>query len=159
MHGGTFLVARRIQMHIERWDASDLSEQQDVIGRSKITGAPLGARGEFDHVPLESHTADGDLIVSHDAHIRLAAPATNGGERILRRGYSFADGLDAAEGRLDVGLFFLALQRDPFRQFVPINRRLAESDALNEYIVHTSSAVFAIPRGVTPGRYVGQGLL
>jgi deferrochelatase/peroxidase EfeB len=33
------------------------------------------------------------------------------------------------------------------------------ADALNEYIVHTSSAVFAIPPGARQGGYVGEGLL
>jgi deferrochelatase/peroxidase EfeB len=159
MHGGTFLVARRIRIHIERWDASDLSEQQDVIGRYKASGAPLGLRHEFDPVPLNRHGVVGHPTIPARAHIRLAAPSSNEGQRILRRGYSFVDGVDAPEGRLDLGLFFLAFQRDPFRQFVPINRRLARSDALNEYILHTSSAVFAIPGGLRPGEAIGEGLL
>ena len=46
-----------------------------------------------------------------------------------------------------------------FGQFVPIQRRLGANDALNEYIRHTGSAVFAIPPGASPGGYVGQGLL
>jgi deferrochelatase/peroxidase EfeB len=158
IHGGTFLVARRIRMRIERWDASELSEQESVIGRRKISGAPLGHVREFDSVRLGDVGVDGTPTIPSDAHIRLAAPSRNGGERILRRGYSFADGVDA-EGRLDVGLFFLAFQRDPFRQFVPINGGLAVHDALNEYIVHTSSAVFAIPPGIRPGEFIGRGVV
>ena len=42
--------------------------------------------------------------------------------------------------------------------FLPIQRSLGSSDALNEYIKHTSSAVFAVPGGVRPGGYVAQGL-
>ncbi|MGG7381581.1 Dyp-type peroxidase, partial [Escherichia coli] len=79
-----------------------------------------------------------------DAHVRLAAPATNGGVRLLRRGYSFTDGFDPELGQLDAGLFFIAFQNDP-DHFVAIQRRLGATDKLNEYIKHTSSAVFAVP--------------
>ena len=60
--------------------------------------------------------------------------------------------------QLDAGLFFLAFQRDPRRQFVPIQTRLAEHDALNEYIRHSGSALFAIPPGVRAGGFVGDTL-
>jgi deferrochelatase/peroxidase EfeB len=82
-----------------------------------------------------------------DAHVRLAHPTVNGGARLLRRGYNFVDGSDGF-GRLDAGLFFIAYQRDPRTQFVPIQRRLAGQDTLNEYIRHVSSALFACPPGV-----------
>jgi deferrochelatase/peroxidase EfeB len=81
----------------------------------------------------------------------------NGGERILRRGYSFTDGVDERLGELDAGLFFISFQRDP-EQFERIQRRLGGLDELNEYIKHTSSAVFAIPPGARPGGFVGEGL-
>ena len=53
-------------------------------------------------------------------------------------------------GLLDAGLFFLAYMRDP-AQFVALQNVLGAHDALNEYISHTSSAVFACPPGVRPG--------
>jgi deferrochelatase/peroxidase EfeB len=92
-----------------------------------------------------------------DAHIRLAAPAAHGGARILRRGYSFTDGADRY-GELDAGLFFICFQRDPQRQFVAIQRALGAHDALNEYVVHTGSALFAVPPGAPVGGWVGQPL-
>ena len=93
-----------------------------------------------------------------DAHIRLAAPTENAGRRILRRGYSFTDGMDVRLGQLDAGLFFISYQNDP-QTFVRLQRRLAERDALNEYIKHTGSALFAVPPGVRPGGYVGDTLV
>jgi deferrochelatase/peroxidase EfeB len=93
-----------------------------------------------------------------DAHIRLASHAINGGVRVLRRGYNYTDGMDPATGELDAGLFFICFQRDPHTQFAALQRRLGAGDALNEYIEHTSSAVFAVPAGVRPGGYVAQGL-
>jgi deferrochelatase/peroxidase EfeB len=157
MRGGSYLVARRIRMLIETWDRTSLDEQQRVFGRDKTEGAPLHAGKEFDMVDLAATGADGKPVIDTDAHIRLAAPATNGDERILRRGYSYTDGMDPRTGQLDAGLFFVAFQRDPRRGFIPIQRRLA-SDLLNEYIVHTGSGIFACPPGVRPGGSWGDGL-
>jgi Dyp-type peroxidase family len=42
--------------------------------------------------------------------------------------------------------------------FAALQRRLGAGDALNEYIKHTSSALFAIPAGIAPGGYVAQRL-
>ena len=62
-------------------------------------------------------------------------------------------------GELDAGLFFLAYQQDPRRQFVPIQAALSAQDSLNEYILHTTSGLFAIPPGArTAGDFVGSGL-
>ena len=97
-------------------------------------------------------------MIPADAHIRLAAPATNDGIQILRRGYSFTDGFDPELGQLDAGLFFIAFQRDPHKQFAAIQRRLGTTDELNEYIKHVGSALFAVPPGVRPGGSIGDGL-
>jgi deferrochelatase/peroxidase EfeB len=158
MRGGSYLVARRIRMLIESWDADYLADQENVIGRVKETGAPLGGEREFDTVDLGARGRNGP-VVPPDAHIRLAAPASNGGQKMLRRGYSFTDGIDPVTGQLDAGLFFIAFQKDPREQFVPIQARLAENDALNEYIKHTASALFAVPPGVSAaGDWFGKAL-
>lgn len=150
MTGGSYLVARRIRMHIETWDRSSLKEQEDVFGRTKGEGAPFGRQKERDTPDLDALPAD--------SHVRLAHPDSNGGLRILRRGFSFTDGTDGL-GRLDAGLFFLAYQRDTRRAFVPLQQRLAAHDALNEYIQHVGSAHFACPPGVRkPGEWWGQAL-
>ncbi|WP_327364685.1 iron uptake transporter deferrochelatase/peroxidase subunit [Streptomyces sp. NBC_01296] len=137
--GGSYLVARRIRMHIETWDRTSLQEQEDVFGRDKGEGAPVGKSKERDEPFLKA--------MKPQAHVRLAHPDSNDGATILRRGYSFTDGTDGL-GRLDAGLFFLAYMRDVRKGFVPIQRQLAKNDALNEYIQHVGSAVFAVPPGV-----------
>lgn len=162
--GGTYLVARRIAMHLETWDRSSLAEQEAVIGRDKRHGAPLSGGTEtttpdFAATVAATGAGGGEPLIPLDAHVRLAHPDTNGGSRLLRRGYNFADGTDAL-GRLDGGLFFVAFTRDPHRHFVPIQNRLAAGDALNEYIKVTGSALFAVPPGVTgPAGYWGEGLV
>ncbi len=156
MTGGTYLVARRIRVTVEKWDRTALGVQEETVGRHKASGAPLGQARASDPVDL-GVVVDGRPVIPADAHIRLAGPAANGGQRILRRGYSFSDGLDG-HGLLDAGLFFVAFQCDPRKQFIPIFNRLAASDALAQYVVHTGSAVFACPGGAGAGGWVGRPL-
>jgi deferrochelatase/peroxidase EfeB len=157
MVGGSYLVSRRIRMNIEIWDRTSLGEQESIIGRGKGTGAPLGKADEFDAIDFTAKKSDGEPKVAMDSHVRLAHPDFNKGAELLRRGYNFVDGSDGL-GRLDAGLFFLAYQRDPRKQFIPVQQHLSRSDTLNEYIVHVGSGIFACPGGVTPGGYWGDKL-
>lgn len=154
--GGSYLVARRINMHIETWDRTSLREQEAVIGRQRSTGAPLSGGSEFTEPDLTLEGSDGPLIPA-DSHVSLAHPSRNGGTRLLRRGYNFADGSNDL-GRIDAGLFFIAFVRDPGRHFVPMQQRLARVDTLSEYLQHTGSGLWAVPPGIRPGEYLGQGL-
>ncbi|WP_433654547.1 iron uptake transporter deferrochelatase/peroxidase subunit [Nocardia sp. CA-128927] len=154
--GGSYLVTRRIRMLIEPWDRTTLHEQERVIGRTKGSGAPMGGRDEFDELDLQSAGPSGPLVDT-DAHVRLASAEELGGIQILRRGYNFTDGSDGF-GHLDAGLFFIAYCRNPITQFVPMQNNLARNDALNEYIKHVGSAVFAVPPGLGPDDYWGSTL-
>ncbi|MEU5942647.1 iron uptake transporter deferrochelatase/peroxidase subunit [Micromonospora sp. NPDC047548] len=147
MTGGSYLVTRKIRMQVETWDRSSLAEQEQIVGRTKGSGAPLGRRDEFDEPDLDAKRDGGEPVIATTAHVRLAHPSRNNGARLLRRGYNFVDGSDGL-GRLDAGLFFMAYQRDPRKQFVPIQTQLARNDAMNEYLRHVSSALFACPPGV-----------
>jgi deferrochelatase/peroxidase EfeB len=158
MRGGTYMVARRIRMLLEVWDRASLEDQERTIGRRKYDGAPLGGSEEFSPIDLDARRA-GRPVIPGDAHVRLASAEVNGGKRILRRGYSFTDGVDERLGELEAGLFFICFQRDPRRQFAAIQRRLGSSDAMSEYIKHVGSAVFAVPPGARAGGYVGETLL
>jgi deferrochelatase/peroxidase EfeB len=155
--GGSYLVARKIRMIIETWDRSQLGEQERVIGRSKGSGAPLSGGGEFTEPDFEAVGATGAPLVDEESHVRLAHPSVNGGARLLRRGYNFVDGNDEL-GRLNAGLFFICFQRDPEAQFVRIQNSLAANDAMNEYLQHVSSGIFAVPPGARSGGYVGETL-
>jgi deferrochelatase/peroxidase EfeB len=156
LRGGTIAVARRIDILVDRWDGSTLAEQEAVIGRRKGSGAPLSGRAEHDPIDLLATGSGGAPLIAPDAHVRLALPESNGGQRILRRPYSFVD--RGGAGNVRAGLFFIAYQRDPSTQFVPIQERLARSDALNEYVRHTGSAVFAMLPGVAEGDALGRVL-
>ncbi len=159
MRGGSYLVARRIRMLIESWDADYLADQENVFGRIKDTGEPQTGTHEFDTVDLNAKHADGTPVIEELAHIRLAAPSSNGGQKILRRGFSYTDGIDPVTGQLDAGLFFIAFQKDPRKQFIPIQTQLGRNDLLNEYIKHTGSGIFAVPPGISgPGDWFGKQL-
>jgi deferrochelatase/peroxidase EfeB len=157
MRGGTIMVTRRIRMLLEVWDRAQLGDQERTIGRHKYSGAPLGGAVESDPLDLDARGPGGAPVIPNRAHVRLAASEVNA-TKILRRGYSFTDGVDERLSELDAGLFFICFQRDPQSQFVAIQRRLGLSDELNEYIKHTGSAVFAVPPGATPGGFVGERL-
>jgi deferrochelatase/peroxidase EfeB len=162
LRGGTFLVIRRIRMDLERWNATPVAEQERTIGRTKGTGAPLSGGGEHDLVDLRAADANGELLMPTHSHVRLTNPDLNGGHRMLRRGYSYHNPLSysAADdsGTVDAGLFFMAYVRDPAVQFAPMQAQLANFDALNPFITHVGSALFAIPPGAAEGGYVGQSL-
>jgi deferrochelatase/peroxidase EfeB len=146
LRGGSYLVARRIRMYVNQWDRDFEADQQNVFGRFKSTGAPLTGTTEFDTPNFAAKGSDGAPVIPANAHIRLAAHETNNGLRILRRGYSFTDGIDST-GNLLGGLFFIAFMRDP-QQFVTLQRKLGTQDALNEYIEHIGSALFVCPPGL-----------
>ena len=157
MHGGSYLVARKIRMVIETWDRQQLGEQERIVGRDKGEGAPLSGGTEFSEPNFLALSPAGGTKIDPDSHVRLAHPSMNDGAQLLRRGYNFVDGNDDL-GRLNAGLFFIAFQRDPRKQFIPIQNRLAKNDLMNEYLKHVGSAVFAVPPGAREGSYVGAGL-
>ena len=158
LKGGSYLVARRMRLALEQWGRLSLPDQEAVIGRHRDSGAALGAHREHDPVALELVGRHGGPVIPPDAHIRVAAPSSNDSTRILRRGYSFADGIDPTTGQLDAGLLFICFQRDPVKQFVAIQRRLDAHDALQSYATTTRQAVFACPRGLEPGESWGTWL-
>lgn len=151
MDDGSYLVTRRIEIDLEAWDAASLSAQEAVFGRTKGSGAPLGQAAEFDPPSFDKVGAGGTPVIPLDAHVRLAHPSNNHGIKMLRRSYNYVDGLHP-DGRLDAGLFFMAFQRDPHREFIPVQQALARADALNRFTTHVSSAVFACPPGLRDGQ-------
>ncbi|QFY06563.1 Dyp-type peroxidase [Nonomuraea phyllanthi] len=157
LHGGTTLVLRRIRVELETWDAADRVAKEFTVGRRLDTGAPLTGAAEHDPPDFARLTAVGFPVISEYAHIRRAH-SPDPAKGIFRRVYNYDDGLSAA-GHADSGLIFVSYQADVAAQFLPIQRRLAEADLLNEWTTPIGSAVFAIPPGCPPGGWIGQSLL
>jgi len=157
--GGSYLVSRKIDMRIEIWDREPLEGQEAIIGRTKGSGGPLSGGDEFAKLDFKAKGKDGQPAIGKLSHVRLAHPDFNNGAKLLRRGYNFVDGSNGL-GQLSAGLFFLAYQRDPEKQFVQVQRSLAgsQNDLLNEYIVHVGSGMFACPPGVDKSGYWGEKL-
>jgi len=167
MRGGSYVVVRKIRMALEHWDKTDVDFQEEVFGRHKRSGAPVGREREHDAPDFEGADQDGNPTIAENAHLRLAAPETNGGTQILRRGYSYNDGANFTaelwppwrQGiEYDAGLLFIAYQRDPRTGFIRLFENMAKMDALNQFTTHVGSGLFACPGGIGDGQFLAQGL-
>ncbi|MED3572970.1 iron uptake transporter deferrochelatase/peroxidase subunit [Cytobacillus praedii] len=154
LKGGTYLVARKIQMHLETWDRTSLKDQEATFGRYRDSGAPFGKTKEFDDFDVEAKDSNGEYIMPDTSHVHLARKS---GARILRRSYSYASGVMSNTGAHDAGLIFISFQKDP-AQFTTVQNSLGRLDKMNEYVTHRGSAVFACFPGVQKGSYLGEAL-
>jgi deferrochelatase/peroxidase EfeB len=153
MTGGTYLAVRRIQMHIETWDRTALSEQEATFGRHRDSGAPIGKTDEFEEMEID-RKENGQLVVPDTSHVHLARQVK---DRILRRSFSYSDGINPDTGTFDTGLLFISFQKHP-KQFINIQNSFGRVDKLNEYITHRGSALFACFPGVKKGSFLGAEL-
>ncbi|MGX1810145.1 Dyp-type peroxidase [Nocardia sp. NPDC055321] len=155
--GGTSMVLRRIAMNLDSWDEMDAEARAITLGRRDSDGAPLGGTKESDDPDFEAVDEFGITLIPPSSHIARAHHTTER-ERFLRRGFNYDD--TPAPGQLsNSGLLFTAFQRDIGAQYLPVQQRLADFDALNRWTTPVGSAVFAIPPGVPePGGYLGQTL-
>ncbi|MFG2710850.1 Dyp-type peroxidase [Streptomyces goshikiensis] len=158
LEGGSYVVVRRIRMLLDHWEGLPAQHREQAVGRRVADGAPLTGGTERTPVDLDAARPDGVPVIATNAHVRLAAPRSNAGATMLRRGWSYYDG-PRPDGTPDAGLLFVAWQADPRTGFIPVQHRLARGDALARYVVHEASALFVVPRGAAEGEYVGQALL
>lgn len=167
--GGTCMVVRRIAFDMPLWESADRPTREVSMGRTIAEGNPLSGEREHDVPDLTAVGDDGLPVIDRNAHIALAGVHDGDGrQRMLRRGYNYdlpvtaatADGLADADpvALSETGLIFTCFQTDPRTSFIPVQRRLAEGDRLNEWITHVGSAVFLVPAGTAEGEYWGEAL-
>ncbi|WP_373861481.1 Dyp-type peroxidase [Micromonospora saelicesensis] len=157
LRDSTTLVLRRINMNMETWDLLGRTDRELAVGRRLDTGAPLTGTAEHDEPDFAATDPDGLTVIPDFSHL-TRAHVTDDRLKILRRPYNY-DGMPTAEGHADSGLIFTSYQADIARQFLPIQRRLADRDLLNEWTTPIGSAVFAIPPGCQPGGWIGEQVL
>jgi deferrochelatase/peroxidase EfeB len=167
MRSGSYLVVRRIRIALEHWDRTKVEFQERTVGRHKASGAALGMKSELEPLDLDATDKDGNPIIAENAHVRLAAAASNGGAQILRRPFSYNDGVNFTAERwppwrqgmeYDAGLFFLCYQRDPRTGFIKIFENMAKFDMMNQFVTHVGGGLFACPGGIAQGEFLGQRL-
>ena len=167
MKGGSYMVARPIRIALEHWDRMKLGFQEQTIGRHKLSGATLGGRDEFAPLALDALDKDGDPLTPENAHVRLAAPESNDGMQILRRSYSYDNGVSFVAERwppwrqgmeLDAGLLFICYQRDPRTGFTKLFERMSKFDMLNQFVTHVGGGLFALPPGASKDGFIGEAL-
>jgi deferrochelatase/peroxidase EfeB len=167
MQDGSYLVVRRIRIALEHWDRTKVGFQEQTIGRHKVSGAPLGLQDEYAPLGLDRTDADENPVIPEHAHVRMANAANVGAAEILRRGYSYNDGVNFVAERwppwrqgieYDAGLLFICYQADPRSGFIKTFEDMAKFDMLNQFTTHTGSGIFACPGGVRNGSFIGAAL-
>ncbi len=148
----TFLVVRRVHIDVAGFARLGTRQQEEIIGRHRASGAPLGRRHEHDDVDIFAKTPQGRYVIPLGAHVRAASPRLDAGARMLRRGYSYDAGPD------DRGLLFLAFMRDP-ALFARVQHRMTATDELSRFTEHRGSAVAYVLPGALPGEDLGARLL
>ena len=155
--GGTLMVLRRIEMQLDTWDELDRESKELTVGRTLDSGAPLTGQRETDE-PDFTLARNGIPVIPPNSHIALARHRHDG-ERFLRRPYNYDDAPEPGQTS-NTGLIFATYQRDIDTQFLPVQQRLAQFDALNQWTTAIGSSVFVILPGVrSPEGYLGQELL
>lgn len=155
--GGTLMVVRRIGMQLDTWDVLDRQSKELTMGRTLDSGAPLTGTRETDE-PDFSLAHNGIPVIPQNSHVALAHHRGTR-ERFLRRPYNYDDPPEPGQSA-NTGLIFVTFQRDIDEQFLPVQRRLAQFDALNQWTTAIGSAVFVVPGGVrAPGEHLGQQLV
>ncbi|MFB6348580.1 iron uptake transporter deferrochelatase/peroxidase subunit [Moraxella sp. ZJ142] len=155
LKGGSYLVTRVIQMHLETWDRTSLQGQEETFSRQRSSGAPLDGKDEFDTFDPNAVDDKGEAVVPEGGHTALANLT---GLQLLRRSFSYSSGIDRRTGQFDAGLLFISFQKSP-EQFIAIQNALGRMDKMNEYTTHIGSGLFAVFGGVKQGEYLGQKLL
>ena len=167
LRGGSYMIIRPIRISLEHCDDMNTAFQEETVGRHKSSGAPIGGKNEFDALDLQATDSQGNPRLTENSHVAMSAPENNDGAQILRRAFSYDNGIARFAERwppwrqlmtFDAGLLFQCYQRDPRTGFIRLFAKMAQIDMLNQFATHVGSGLFACPPGAAPGEFVGQKL-
>lgn len=155
MRDGTYMVVRRIRFALEHWDHMPQTYQESAIGEMKHPVHPPQKTQEGAKAQDENDKTHLQIVTSHS-------------KSMLRRSYSFIDGVDFTAERwppwhqgleYDAGMLFICFQRDPRTGFIPTYDMMSKYDAkLNQFWTHEATGLFAFPPGAKNNEYIGQRL-
>ena len=149
--------------------------QKSLVRGTLVSLVAFAATAAAVHFMPPVRTLRGDMVMiavgsiawAVAAAASLAVTGSKLPAQILRRGYSYNDGVAFTAARwppwrqgmmYDAGLFFVAYQRDPRAGFIKIYQNMSKLDALNQFTTHTGGGLFACPAGVREGEFIGQRL-
>jgi deferrochelatase/peroxidase EfeB len=90
LRNGSYLVTRRIRISLEHWDRTETDFQEEVMGRRKYSGAPLGGQNEFDPLALDAMDQDGNPLIAENAHVPRPPRPVAPGPASAYNGVNFA---------------------------------------------------------------------
>ena len=166
MRGGSYVVVRRIRIALEHWDQMKSDSRNKRSGATRIP-VRRSAANEFEPTGSRRDRQGRQPVIPENSHVRLAAPASNDGAQILRRPYSYNDGVEfhrRALAALASGhgvrrrFLFVCYQRDPRTGFIKIFDNMSKFDMMNQFVTHTGGGLFACPGGIAKGEFIGQRL-
>jgi deferrochelatase/peroxidase EfeB len=164
MRGGSYLVVRRMRFALEHWDHMSTEYQENAVGGAKYHGKPLvnPHPGQVSEAAAANIEDDAGHPPSHLEIVARHAMT------MFRRSYSYNDGMNFTSERwppwrqgleYDAGMLFICYQRDGRTGFIPLYQKMSTMDfMMNQFWTHEGSGIFACPRGVKPGEYLGQDL-
>lgn len=167
MRDGSYMVIRPTRIALEHWDEMKTTFQEETVGRHKASGAPIGKTNELDSLDLQTTDKEGNPRIAENSHAAMSAPENNDGAQILRRAFSYDNGITKIAERwppwrqvvtFDAGLLFQCYQKDPRTGFIKLFTKMAQIDMLNQFTTHVGSGLFACPPGAKPGEFIGQKL-
>jgi Dyp-type peroxidase family len=152
---GTYMVVRVSTFDTTPWDDKPQVQQENAVGRHKLSGASLDLEDDTHIVQTEPAFVanQADVRVPLSAHVRKANPRRSpedAARRLFRRGYPI---IESSESGLRRGLAFIAFARTTSTQFEFIVRAWLRNPDFPDQGAGQDQLVAALPESILCGGY------